>query len=185
MRRALFLTTAIVTLALPAAAWGGGFSTIGLQELPGSLRAGQTWTAEFTVLGHGRTPQSRLQPFVTISRPDGSGRIAFRAVESSGEAGEYRSRVRFPADGRWAVAISEWRDAGGRASPGHTFGTIDVGRAGTAGGDQALRRDVDGGQGWQRALLALGAGLLATAAVALLARRRTDRSLPSRPPAPA
>ncbi|HZO37109.1 MAG TPA: FixH family protein [Solirubrobacteraceae bacterium] len=176
MRRVVVSLAAVVVLAAPATAWGGGFSTVGLQPLPEDLRAGQAWTAEFTMLGHGRTPRSGMRPVLTITHPDGAGPRTFEAVESS-RPGVYRARVTFPAAGSWALSVLEWRDA----PAAHTFGIVRVGGPGQPLGGTAAPAASGAADGGPRALLALGAGALAAAAASVLRRRRTASKLDSTP----
>jgi hypothetical protein len=170
IRRAVLGVVAIAAMAAPATAWGGGFTTVGLHELPTDVRAGVSWAAEFTVLGHGRTPALGMSPVVTIARADGTGRRTFTATET-GQPGVYRADVVFPADGSWSMVISEWK-----GSPGHTFGTVDVGGAGRpASGSKGSRTEpaTPGGDGpWGALPAALAVGLLAGAAASVLQRRR-------------
>lgn len=170
IRRAVLGMVATAAMALPATAWAGGFTTVGLHELPTDVQAGVPWVAELTVLGHGRAPAKGLSPTVTIARADGTGTRTFTATETR-RPGVYRADVAFPAKGSWSLAIAEWEGA-----PESTFGTVDVGgsdRPASAG--TAMRRApaTPGGDGpWGALLAALAAGLLAGAAASALDRRR-------------
>jgi hypothetical protein len=170
IRRAVLGVVAIAAMAVPATALGGGFTTVGLRELPTDVQAGVSWAAEFTVLSHGRTPAPGLRPVVTIARADGTGRRTFTATET-GHPGGYRANVVFPSDGSWSMRISEWQ-----GSPGHTFGTVDVGGAGrpSAGstGSRTEPATPDRNGPWGALAAALAAGLLAGAAASVLQRRR-------------
>jgi hypothetical protein len=173
IRRAVVGVVAIAAMAVPATAWGGGFTTVGLHELPTDVQAGVPWAAEFTVLGHGRVPARDMSPFVTIARADGTGSRSFAATET-GRPGVYRASVVFPEDGSWSMVISEWH-----GSPGHTFGTVDVGGpAKPASGAQTARTSLvtrDSDFPWSALGAALAAGLLAGAAISVFQRRRAPR----------
>lgn len=164
IRRAVLGVVAIAAMAVPATAGAGGFATVGLQGLPTDVRAGVPWAAEFTVLGHGRRALPELSPTVTITRADGTGARTFTATETE-RPGVYRANVVFPANGSWSMVISEWK-----GSPGHTFGTVDVGGASRPAASAGATPDHDGP--WGALLAALAAGLLAGGAAALLQRRR-------------
>lgn len=170
IRRAVLGVVAIAAVAVPATAWGGGFTTVGLQELPTDVQAGVPWAAEFTVLGHGRRSATGLSPVVTIARTDGSGTRTFTAAETR-RPGVYVANVVFPANGSWSMVISEWQ-----GSPGHTFGTVVVGGEGQpASGGRVPRTDAatSGGDGpWMALLAAIAVGVLAGAAASVLQRRR-------------
>ena len=111
----------------PAPASGGGFSTVGLTSPPPErIEARQAWEARFTVLAHGRTPLEHLEPVVRIEQTDGGGARTFRATKT-GEPGTYRTRVVFPAEGRWAIEVAEHESMAGSPVAGHSFGTLDIG----------------------------------------------------------
>lgn len=157
----------------PGAASAGGFSTVGLDSPPPvEPRPGEAWDARFTLLAHGRTPMSGIDPIVRIERADGTGARTIAAHETS-RPGTYRARVVFPAAGRWTVGVSEYRDI----SPPHTFGEVRV----RASGASAAADASGGGSGLGLALAAavsLALGLVA-GGVAWLAQRRPVASPPA------
>ena len=162
MRRILFLGV-VLALAVPATAAAGGWTTVGLTAPPpDDVRAGTTWTAELTVLQHGRTPLEGQKPILTIrSGP----RTATFAAAATGRPGVYRARVVFPAAGSWKVSVDHgWgvqHDFGPFAIDG---GTVHAGRTGEAGDDGS----------WLPPLAAVLAGLVAAGAAALALRRRRE-----------
>jgi len=127
MGRTAVVLGAVATamLALAPAAVGGGFATVGLDSEPSDVAAGKSWDVNMTILQHGRTPLDDVQPAVVIKRGDVEKRFA---AKPTGEPGEYRASVVFPAAGTWNYEV----DDGFSAT--HTFGPV---RIGTAGADVA------------------------------------------------
>ena len=167
----------LLAMAFPAMALGGGYATLGLQSLPEGIEPGETWTAEFTVLAHGRTPFVDGHPSVTVRDSSGELVDSFpgRLVNKSGL---YRAEVVFPENGRYEYVIDDGY------SQRHTFPPVTV-EAGD--GDPApaapLAASSTGDEGSSVPLalvLAGGAGLLAAWLVLmLLSRRRGERGRPA------
>ena len=146
-------------LIAPAPASAGGFSTVGLTSPPPrDMDAGQAWEARFTVLAHGRTPLEYLEPVVRIERTAGGGARTFRATKT-GDPGTYRTRVVFPAEGRWAIEVAEHESMAGSPVAGHSFGALDIGAPAASASEKAPST------GWPGSL----AGLAIAVAIGLLA----------------
>jgi hypothetical protein len=148
----------IALLALPAAALGGGWATVGLSSTPDGLRPGATWNVELDVRQHGRTPRSDVHPTVTIT----SGALSrMFATESTGRPGVHRASVTFPRAGTWRYVV----DDGFSRRHGYPPVRIEAGAAPAAApGGRAIAYD--------RLALAALAGLAATALALVLPRRR-------------
>lgn len=102
---ALTLALALLVLAtLPAGAPGGGYVTVGLGSLPDGVGTGETWSADVTILSHGRSPADYLRPVVVIEPLDGESARRFRARPTD-RPGVYRAAVAFPTTGRWSYAV--------------------------------------------------------------------------------
>lgn len=161
--RKLVLAGVAAALALPAAAGGGGWATVGVAPLPpDGAGPGARWTPTLTVLQHGRTPLDGVQPVVTIRNPGTGATRSFRATPT-GEPGQYRAEVVFPAEGSWAYAIEDG------FSRTHTFAPI---RIGAARADFPVSRGV--------AAAAALAGMLAAAFLLAGRRRRPAPALAGR-----
>lgn len=152
--RSLLVVSLFALCAAPA--FGGGFATTGLSSLPDGVAPGEPWVVDVTVLGHGRTPASGLEPSIAIA--SGSVKRSFPAREV--RPGVYRARVVFPDAGRWRYSV----DSGFGLGP-ETFAPVEIREARTASATTA-------GPRWP---IALGAGLIAALATALL---RTVRHRP-------
>ena len=159
----------LLALTLPATALGGGYATLGLQSLPHGIEPGETWTAEFTVLAHGRTPFVDGHPSVTVRRSGGDlvGSFPGRLVNKTGL---YRAEVVFPESGRYEYVIDDGY------SQRHTFPPVTVG---DGGGDPVLSPAAaeppaaDDGSSVPLALvLAGGVGLLTAWLVLMMLSRR-------------
>jgi mono/diheme cytochrome c family protein len=87
-------------LAVPVLA--GGWAVITLDELPAGAVAGEPLTIGFTVLQHGRTPMSDLDPTIT-ARSGGEKVIVFARPE--GKPGHYSAMLTFPKEGEWEWTI--------------------------------------------------------------------------------
>jgi hypothetical protein len=153
MKRML-LALALVALALPLSALGGGWATVQLSSLPAGTDAGGTWSPELTILQHGVTPLEGVFPTIRIYDGDGTPREF--SAEPTGTPGHYRADVVFPSSGEWRWEV--WDGF----SQTHTYKPVTIGGG---GGESTLPTGpVAGG-----VLAALG---LAAVAVLLLRRRR-------------
>jgi hypothetical protein len=127
MLRRIGLGVVALVLAAPATALGGGYATLGLHSLPEGIDPGEPWTAEFTILAHGRTPVPDLKPSVTVSRANGTIVGTFPGGPVN-QDGLYRARVVFPDPGRYEYVIDDGY------SQRHTFPPVTVD---DGGGDPA------------------------------------------------
>ena len=157
MRR-LLAVSALAFTFLAAPAFGGGFATTGLSSLPDGTAPGEPWVVDVSVLGHGRTPIAGMKPTITISRGADERTFAAKPIRT----GVYRAEVVFPDAGRWSYAV----DSGFGLGP-ETYPPVDI----RAPENAAAATSSDSGR-W---IAALGAGLLAGLAAALLTRRRSHR----------
>lgn len=125
----LLIGLALVALAMPAAALGGGWATAGLAPPPEDVGAGDTWNARITILQHGQTPLDGVVPTVTINNGDTT--KSFTA-KPTGEAGIYLAKVVFPSAGKWSYEVADGFNTYGGGQT-HTFAPITIG-AGSGGG---------------------------------------------------
>jgi YtkA-like len=167
-RLVVAMTMAIAGAALaagPAAA--GGWATVGLDSVPGGIRAGEAWTVRLTILQHGRTPLEGVQPELTISKADGAADRTFAATPTR-QPGVYRASVVFPSAGSWDYVVDDGFSAR------HSFGPVRVADAtGAAGGAVPVAvatPDQDGGP-WGAVAAALAAGLIAAGVVLVVQRQ--------------
>src|SRR3954447_10167669 len=93
-------------LALPGVASAGGFATVGLSSLPDGTAPGTPWHVTLTILQHGRTPMSDLNPTVRVASADGQTVRTF-AAKRAGKAGTYTADVVFPSGGHWQYSIDD------------------------------------------------------------------------------
>jgi hypothetical protein len=170
MRRAALLSiTVLAVLTAPAAAWAGGWASAQLSSTPQGVGPGEPWTVDITILQHGRTPMTDVDPAVVVALPDG-GERRFGGKPVDGEPGVYRASVVFPEAGRYAYKV----DDGFTNAVPHDFPPVQIGAAADAGG------------GFPWWLAAAGAVMLLGLA---LARRRSSssagrRSAPAAAPGP-
>jgi hypothetical protein len=101
MKRSLALLSS--ALLLPsAAAWLGGWASIGVEELPEHAVAGQPLNMAFTVRAHGKEGMAGLQP--TIEARLDKRLVRARATPAGG-AGRYAFALALPEPGDWKVTI--------------------------------------------------------------------------------
>jgi hypothetical protein len=122
MRSLVAICAAAIALVAVSAAQAGGFATVGVDPLPTGVDAGETWGTEVTILQHGRTPLTGLQPTVIVTEASSGVERMFRATPSD-EPGVYDARVVFPEAGDWNVRV----ETGWRGEGGLTFGPVAIG----------------------------------------------------------
>jgi YtkA-like len=167
MRKLLIAIAATAALAFPASTAAGGWATAGLGPPDDGLKAGDTWNAEVTILQHGQTPLSGVQPTVTIRNDKGSTHTF--AARPTGEPGVYEAQVRFPSGGTWSYEVYDGFEQYGGAQT-HTFGPVAI--APGSGGGVAL---------WPFVLVGLSAALVAGAGVWIARVRRRAGAVPALP----
>jgi YtkA-like protein len=182
-RRALIATAVAAVaaaLVLPAGAAAGGFATVGLSSLPDGTPPGTPWRVTLTILQHGRTPLTDVEPTVRIRSADGKTTRTF-AAKPAGKAGVYTADVVFPAAGRWRYSVADG------FSQTHTFAPVAIGSSRTvpvpgsqsgAGPAGALAPTTRDSANVGAALgAAVVAGLLAALLAFALLRRRADAAV--------
>jgi cytochrome c2 len=93
----------LFTLVFAFPAFAGGWAVITLDELPSNVLAGEPLTIGFTVLQHGRTPMSGLDPTVTAKLTSTEEMVVH--AEPKGEPGHYEATLTFPKEGNWEWSI--------------------------------------------------------------------------------
>jgi hypothetical protein len=83
--------------------FAGGWAVITLDELPSGVVAGEPLTIGFTVLQHGVTPMTNLEPTVTASLSNGKPLTFFATPE--GKPGYYIATLTLPEPGDWEWSI--------------------------------------------------------------------------------
>ena len=104
-KRIRFAVASAVLLALVFVmpAFAGGWAVITLDELPSNVVAGEPLTIGFTVLQHGRTPMTGLDPIVTANFGKD---LEFAATaEPEGKPGHYIATLTFPQEGEWRWSV--------------------------------------------------------------------------------
>ena len=89
----------LLTLAIAVPVYAGGWAVITLDELPTGVIAGELFTVGFTVLQHGITPMTDLDPTILAVSPDGEKFIVLAKPE--GKPGH----LTFPTKGKWNWTI--------------------------------------------------------------------------------
>jgi hypothetical protein len=167
MRRLIIGSFLVAALVPAGAAWAGGWATAGVGPPPdGGISAGDTWNAQITILQHGVTPLTGVNPTLTIRNSAGKA-VTFPAKPTD-KAGVYVAAVKFPSTGDWRYEVYDGFGTYSGAKM-HTFGTITVGGEG-GGSSFPLLPSLGGVAG---ALLA-GAGLLF-----LIRRQRRPEPVPA------
>jgi hypothetical protein len=166
MRKLLITAATVAALVVPGSATGGGWATAGLGPPDDGLRAGDTWNAEVTILQHGRTPLSGVEPTVTI-RNDKGDTHTFPARPTD-KVGVYEAQVKFPSSGTWRYEVYDGFEQYGGAQT-HTFGPVAI-APGSSGDGVAL---------WPFVLAGLALALVAGAGVWFTRARRRASAVPA------
>jgi len=95
--------TLLSALASAIPVFAGGWAVVTLDELPTDVVAGKPLRIGFTVLQHGRTPMTELEPTITAKSPYGE-KLIFNAV-TEGKPGHYAATITFPREGEWEWSI--------------------------------------------------------------------------------
>lgn len=95
--------TILLAFILVFPVFAGGWAVITLDELPAGAIAGEPLTIGFTVLQHGITPMTDLEPTVTARLPKGKPLTFFATPE--GKPGYYAATLTFPEAGSWEWSI--------------------------------------------------------------------------------
>lgn len=93
----------LFTLGFAVPVLGGGWAVITLDELPLDVVTDKQLTVGFTVLQHGRTPMTNLEPSVTTRSPSGK-EMTFDATPD-GAPGHYEATLMLPEEGEWEWSI--------------------------------------------------------------------------------
>ena len=102
LRLAIFLTLLMMVVAV-FPVFAGGWAVITLDELTSGVVAGEPFTIGFTVLQHGRTPMTDLEPTVTAQLANGEKLTFFATPE--GKPGYYTATLTLPESGDWEWSI--------------------------------------------------------------------------------
>lgn len=184
MRTGLLGIVVVVVLAVAGPAGAGCWATVGVSTPPVGLPAGDTWTAELTILQHGRVPlpaEVDAEPTVTIVNTDTGETRSFAARSEDPAAGTYTAQVVFPSGGTWTYQVYDgfdnWNGEPVGCAKTHTFETVEVdGAVGRAGSGGLGSGGGSGFPAWPVGSGVAGA-LLAAFAVGLVVRRRGPRSV--------
>lgn len=110
MKKLQLLLAIALLLVLVPAVMAGGWAAVELDEPPGEIHAGQTWSAGFTVLQHGVMPVHELgkdlpiTPALTATNAATGERLEAIAVRTE-KAGHFTVEITFPSEGEWEWAI--------------------------------------------------------------------------------
>lgn len=175
MRKALFVGVLLAALAYAAPAAAGCWATVQLAPPPAGTTAGKAWTAEITVLQHGRNPlpdAGDAKPSVTITNAAGDSKT-FTAKPVDASRGTYSAEVVFPSGGTWNYAVFDgfttWDGQPAGCERTHELGAVKIG-PGSRGISTA------GGGGLPVWPVGLGAALLLVAVGVFLGRKRGLRA---------
>jgi YtkA-like len=181
MRRLLLTTLVLAGLAYPEIAGAGCWATVELAPPPAATAPGDAWTAQVTVLQHGRNPlpdAAGARPTVTISN-GATGETRTFTAHPTGKPGVYEAEVVFPSAGTWRYEVfddfTSWNGEAAPCARTHELASVQIGAGpptsagaspGAPGGGIPLWPVVGAAMA---ALGGLGAG------AGLIRRRRSER----------
>jgi hypothetical protein len=93
----------LLSLVFAFPVFAGGWAVITLDELPTGVVAGEPFTIGFTVLQHGKTPMTDLEPTVTAKLSFDEKLVVYAAPE--GKPGHYEATITFAKEGEWEWSI--------------------------------------------------------------------------------
>lgn len=93
----------LLSLILTVPVFAGGWAVITLDELPSNVVTGEPLTIGFTVLQHGKTPMTNIEPTVTAKLSATETFVAY--AEPEGKPGHYVATLTFPKEGNWEWSI--------------------------------------------------------------------------------
>ena len=93
----------LLALVFVFPAFAGGWAVITLDELPTNVVAGKPLTIGFTVLQHGKTPVTNIDPTVTAKLSLDEKLVVY--AEPEGKPGHYVATLTFPKEGNWEWSI--------------------------------------------------------------------------------
>ena len=97
------LLAAVAFAALTGTAHAGGWATVELGAMPGSLEAGKPWRVELIVKQHGITPMADVTPGVEITNE--AGKVLTFPSRPTKQVGHYVVDVTFPSAGVWKTRL--------------------------------------------------------------------------------
>jgi len=83
--------------------FAGGWAVVTLDELPSNVVVGKPLRIGFTVLQHGRTPMTELEPTITAKLSFDEKLVVY--AEPEGKPGHYMATLTFPKAGKWEWSI--------------------------------------------------------------------------------
>jgi hypothetical protein len=174
MRKTLTLSVvALIIGAVMPAALAGGWAMTAFDSLPDEFEAGHSYTLEYTVLQHGRTPVDVGLSEVTFI--DVEGRALTFEAQRLDAPGRYTVEVTLPEGGTWSWSVSQGYFAS------HDMGTVVVATepvGATTGSGLAPAAGTDG-LGLLRILLPVAAVVAAAYTVGQVARTRRESTIPT------
>ena len=93
----------LLSLIFTFPVFAGGWAVITLDELPSNIVAGEPLTIGFTVLQHGKTPMTNLEPTLTAGSSLDEKLVVNAKPE--GKPGHYVATLTFPKEGEWKWSI--------------------------------------------------------------------------------
>lgn len=119
--------TLLLALSFAVPVFAGGWAVITLDELPTGVVAGEPLTIGFTVLQHGKTPMTGLDPTITATLSKNEQLTFFAKPE--GKPGHYTVTLTFPKEGNWEWSIQAF-------TMDQAMPVLSVGAAGVASVNQ-------------------------------------------------
>lgn len=109
LRYLFFTASVLIALALlgmvaPLVS-AGGWAVISLENLPEGVQPGQPFTVRFTVLQHGISPMTDIEPTIQAFHAASGTQLSFEA-QPTAKAGVYEASLTLPEAGDWEWSIA-------------------------------------------------------------------------------
>lgn len=104
MRKVITALATAAILAIPSTALAGGWAVTSFENLPSEFEAGTTYTLDYVILQHGKTPAESGASFVMLRDFDGDQSLRFDAVNHGD--GTYTVEITLPVEGSWQWEVT-------------------------------------------------------------------------------
>lgn len=100
------LMAGAMLVGLAGSALAGGWATTTVDEVPGEVVTGETYSIGYTILQHGQPPAAVDETMIRIESADSGETLTFPGTPT-GQEGHYVAEVAFPNAGEWQWEVEQ------------------------------------------------------------------------------